>query len=322
MFPLFLSLSLSLSFSLGKVGKGALGLTAAVRFLVAGRPQRVRARVLKSRRETAVYVDEMRCWCVLVGLLALTVPLASDESATTTELADTSDVFFNATTWSDDDYYYVDDNEDEHQEFLPDPEALTADEEDEEEVVVLDAETRVVAEALIQELDDLSNKLNEDDKVEEEEDKPTASAQVSPADVLKLEKLLQSAGLTPNSPLMQSLMAQRRNAIPASAAEGAPALGSLLGKAPIRPGSTVAAAAVGNSFLTPGMTKKNVEEIKLELKHMLFGPDNRRTQVRNECNHCRGLHQVVCHMQIWANYFFFLMAALVSWVNEVFPGPS
>jgi len=222
---------------------------------------------------------KMRVWCILASMVALTVSLASDESLTVT--TDDSVSSINSTqylTEADEFIEYYD--EEAEQEFLPEPEALTDDDE-EEEVVVLDDETRIVAEALIQELDDLSNKLQDDEteETEQPEGLPTPSKVVSPSDVIKLERLLESAGLAPNSPLMRNLMHQRRTAVPASAlGPGVAGLGELLSNTPINHGKTASAAVASNALLSPGMTKQNVEEIKLELRHMLFGPD-RKTQV-------------------------------------------
>ena len=242
---------------------------------------------------------KMRCWCVLVGLMALTVPMASDESGAVSHdvllpATSSSEDFVGendetARSWSSDDeeYFYDDDEE----EFLPDPEALTDEQHEDEDGIVLDENSRMAAEALIQELDVISNSLQDDDGGnKDDDDKPeelpspsalssTRPSVVSPADVKQLETLLKSAGLTPDSPLMQNLMQQRhRNAIPASALgpSGPNNLGSLLKSAPINVGASPASV---NSLITPGMTKKNVEEIKLELKHMLFGPDNRKIPV-------------------------------------------
>ncbi len=209
-------------------------------------------------------------WCILLGLVALTVSLSTSVDE---EHHHQSDQFLNTTlfaeqqeeveTTTDDLLPYEDEYLDDESEFLPDPEALT-DGEEEEEVVVLDAESRIVAEQLIQELDHISNKLQDD------EETVGTSRAISSAEVKKLERLLESAGLSPNSPLLQGLMQQRQDAVPASALgpgmAGMAGLGSLLGgTAPVGSGSVLAPGA---------MTKKNVEEIKVELKHMLFGPEN------------------------------------------------
>lgn len=262
----------------------------------------------------------MRFWCLLVGLTALTVSITSDEPVVTLSSPSSSsaeDVVSDdgtARSWTpendgEEEYFYEDE-----EEFLPDPEALTDDQqEDDDEVVVLDEKSRVVAEALIQELDQISNNLQEDEDVKDAdsaEPLPSASALssnrpavVRPEDVRQLEKMLHSAGLTPNSPLMQNLMQQRhRNAIPATALgpSGPSSLSSLLAGAPINVGSAGDPATVVNSLLTPGMTKKNVEEIKKELKHMLFGPDNRKNPVELD----RSCYSLGFVASIWFSCFY------------------
>lgn len=246
-----------------------------------------------------VYTSEMR-WCLLLlGLVALTVSTSSNvELHQDANVHQSEDPLLNTTlfaeapleenhqlpeeiesTTNDDDLQFDDDDEytDDESEFLPDPEALTdeegtEDEDEEEEVVVLDDETRVVAEQLIQELDHISNKLQDD------EETVGTSRAISSAEVKKLERLLETAGLSPNSPLLQNLMQQRQDAIPASvlgpSMAGMAGLSSLLGgTTPIGSGSSVEVSR--SSPIAPGsMTKKNVEEIKYELKHMLFGPEN------------------------------------------------
>lgn len=219
-------------------------------------------------------------WCILLGLVAMTVSMSAiDEQSQNHQFNyhNTSDinppaaeidphqqqdeVETSTEEFLEDDYYL----DDEESEFLPDPEALV-DGQEEEEVVVLDDETRIVAEQLIQELDHIGNKLQDDQET------LASSRSVSTAEVKKLERLLESAGLTPSSPLLQVLMQQRQDAIPASALgpgmDGMSGLSSLLG------GASPVGAVGSSSFIAPGsMTKKNVEEIKVELKHMLFGPD-------------------------------------------------
>ena len=234
-------------------------------------------------------------WCLLLGLVALTVSTSSNVELHR-DANHQSDPLLNTTlfaeaplqdnhqlpdevesTTNDDDLQFDDDDEytDDESEFLPEPEALTDEEgteEGEEEVVVLDDETRVVAEQLIQELDHISNKLQDD------EETVGTSRAITSAEVKKLERLLETAGLSPNSPLLQNLMQQRQDAIPASvlgsSMDGMAGLSSLLGgTTPIGSGSSVEVSR--SSPIAPGsMTKKNVEEIKYELKHMLFGPEN------------------------------------------------
>lgn len=229
-------------------------------------------------------------WCLLLGLVALTVSTSnvhqdpnhqSDPLLNTTlfaeaPLEDARQLEEVESTTDDEGLPFEDDEYlDDESEFLPDPEALT--DEAEEEVVVLDAETRIVAEQLIQELDQISNKLQDD------EETVGTSRAISSAEVKKLERLLESAGLSPNSPLLQNLMHQKQDAIPASVLgpnmAGMAGLSSLLGgTAPIGSGSLASASSDSvsrSSPIVPGsMTKKNVEEIKHELKHMLFGPEN------------------------------------------------
>ncbi|EFX81638.1 hypothetical protein DAPPUDRAFT_241957 [Daphnia pulex] len=236
-------------------------------------------------------------WCLFLGLVALSVSTSnvhqdpnhqSDSLLNTTLFAeaplgeDTHQLDEVEATTNDEDHslpFEDDDDEylDDESEFLPDPEALTDDGgEEEEEVVILDAETRIVAEQLIQELDHISNKLQDD------EETVGTSRAISSAEVKKLERLLETAGLSPNSPLLQNLMHQKHEAIPASVLgpnmAGMAGLSSLLGgTAPIGSGSLASASSQvsRSSPIVPGsMTKKNVEEIKYELKHMLFGPEN------------------------------------------------
>lgn len=216
-------------------------------------------------------------WCFVFCVVALIVSLSandeqSSESLAAEERADDDgyvydlDMVESATDPAEevlmeersDDYF-----DEEDAEELPDPEALTQDGE-EEEPVLLDS---IVAEQLIQELDDIGNKLQDD------EETVGSSRQISSADVKKLEKLLESAGLTPHSPLMQTLMNQRKNALPSSALgpemDGMSGLRSLIGG-----GTPVGGGAAPSSILAPRtMTKKNVEDIKRELKQMLFGSD-------------------------------------------------
>lgn len=224
----------------------------------------------------------MRWWCTLVaGLLALAVSLSAStyEEIGNYHYRSSNDSSFgvadhssNQTTLLEVDYLDDDDHQelsteeyldDEYQldegEMLPDPEALTDNEqEEEEEVVYLDSETRIVAEQLIQELDDIGNKLQND-----EETLGTSRA-VSSAEVEKLEKLLESAGLTTNSPFFHGLMQQQRHETPVSD--------------PVGPSTAISLPYSGSTYLIApsGLNKKNVEDIKLELKHMLFGPDNVR----------------------------------------------
>lgn len=221
-------------------------------------------------------------WCLLLGLVALTVSTSNDgihadgqqvEPVLNTTMfaeAPLSSQAEDVETTTEDVAYEDDEYLDDESEFLPDPEALT-DEEGDEEVVVLDAESRIVAEQLIQELDQISNKLQDD------EETVGTSRSISSAEVKKLEKLLDSAGLSPNSPLLQSLMQQRQDAIPSSvlgpSMAGMAGLSSLLGgTAPI--GSGASASSTSSTIVPGAMTKKNVEEIKYELKQMLFGPEN------------------------------------------------
>lgn len=228
-------------------------------------------------------------WCLLLGLVALAMASSiSDQGDLLANHANhAGDDFLNTTLFAEaplhqlehhqetgedvetaTDYLppFEDDYLDEDGEYLPDPEALV-DGEEEEEVVVLDAETRIVAEQLIQELDHISNKLQDD------EETVGTSRAISSAEVQKLEKLLESAGLTPNSALLHGLMEQRQDAIPSTSLgpgmSGMAGLGSLLG------GTSPVGSSGSSSLLAPGsMTKKNVEQIKVELKHMLFGPEN------------------------------------------------
>lgn len=225
-------------------------------------------------------------WCFLFCVVALFVSLsASDEDSPVeqssvddlaeeradSELSDdvydldmveTATDYPEAIDRSDDDYF-----DEEDAEELPEPEALTDDEEPE----TLDS---IVAEQLIQELDIIGNKLQDDDET------VGSSRQISSADVKKLEKLLESAGLTPHSPLMQTLMNQRKNALPAAALgpdmDGISGLRSLIGG-----GTPVGGGAAPSSILAPrAMTRKNVEDIKRELKLMLFGSSD--GQVRSD----------------------------------------
>lgn len=221
-------------------------------------------------------------WCLLLGLVALTVSLSTSNEEVhpngqqgepmlnTTMFAEAPMGEEQVETTTEEQLYEEDDYLDDESEFLPDPEALT-DEEGEEEVVVLDAESRIVAEQLIQELDQISNKLQDD------EETVGTSRAISSAEVKKLEKLLETAGLSPNSPLLQNLMQQRQDAIPASvlgpSMAGMAGLSSLLGgTSPI--GSGASASSTSSTIVPGAMTKKNVEEIKYELKQMLFGPEN------------------------------------------------
>lgn len=176
-----------------------------------------------------------------------------------------------------DDYHYEDAVADyEDSEYLPDPEALIGGGEqedgDDDEVVVLDEETRIQAEALIQELDSIGSKLRNDD------DTVNSSPIVSQAEVKQLEKLLETAGLGPNSPTLQNLMNQRQNAIPAEEALG-PGMGGVSGLTHLMSGNGVAPAAQGLTAslpLTTGLTKRNIEDIKRELRQMLFGSEANR----------------------------------------------
>ena len=222
-------------------------------------------------------------WCILLGLVALSLSTPADQEQQSSESS-----FLNTTMFAEDAHHHqqqVDEVEattddlpyedeyldDDESEFLPDPEALIDGEEEEEEVVVLDAESRIVAEQLIQELDHISNKLQDD------EETVGTSRAITSAEVKKLERLLESAGLSPTSPLLQNLMQQNQDAVPASSLgsskTGMTGLGSLLGgTSPVGSGST--SSGSGSLFAPGAMTKKNVEEIKVELKHMLFGPEN------------------------------------------------
>jgi len=237
----------------------------------------------------------MHLCCFLMGLMA--AALASDETVSTVSLTadDWVPAVVNSSSGSSDephaealiapaaaedrmdtnDYHYdVGDYEDS--EYLPDPEALVDGQDDDDEVVVLDDETRIVAEALIQELDNIGSKLNNDD------DTVSASPLISPVEVKQLEEMLESAGLTPNSPTLQHLMSQRQNAIPAEDILG-PGMGGLPGLTHVISGDGIIKETVAQPQslasippLTTGLTKRNIEDIKRELKHMLFGSDEKR----------------------------------------------
>jgi len=235
----------------------------------------------------------MHLCCFLMGLMA--VALASDETVSTVSLTDdwVPAVVNSSNGQSDephaealiapaaaedrmDEYYQYDAGDYEDSEYLPDPEALVDGEDDDDEVVVLDDETRIVAEALIQELDNIGSKLNSDD------DTVNASPLISPVEVKQLEKLLETAGLTPNSPTLQNLMNQRHNAIPAEDVLG-PGMGGLPGLTHMISGDGVIKETVAQPQglsaippLTTGLTKRNIEDIKRELKFMLFGSDEKR----------------------------------------------
>ena len=223
-------------------------------------------------------------WCFIFSVVALIVSLSANDESDSPESSHFAeersddegyiydlDMVESATDYPEevhveersDDYF-----DNEEIEELPEPEALTQDEE-EEEPVLLDS---IVAEQLIQELDDIGNKLLDEDET------VGSSRQISSADVKKLEKLLESAGLTPHSPLMQTLMNQRKNAVPASAL--GPEMGGMSGlRSLIGGGTPVGGGAAPSSILAPRtMTKKNVDDIKRELKLMLFGSDG---QVRD-----------------------------------------
>lgn len=214
-------------------------------------------------------------WCILFGLVALAVSMSTnseDSGSTNDNLA--NDHPSNTTSLPEADYIddsglsteeYLDDEylDEVDGELLPDPEALT---DEEEEVVILDNETRIVAEQLIQELDDIGNKLQND-----EETLGTSRA-VSSAEVEKLERLLESAGLAPTAPIFHGLMQPRQDGEPS---EG-PTMAAMTGLGGLF-GGDVSPGASGSYVKPSALTKKNVEDIKIELKHMLFGPDNVRT---------------------------------------------
>jgi hypothetical protein len=150
---------------------------------------------------------------------------------------------------------------------------------DEEEFIIIDDTTRLAAEKLIHELDEISNKLKDDETI-------GTSRAISSADVSSLEKLLKTAGLTPDSPILKNLQQNLQTLQMAQNPSGAgsvPNLGGLggLGALGNMGGMGGLAGGMGGmggmaglgGLLAPGMTKKNVEEIKAELKEMLFGPD-------------------------------------------------
>ena len=158
--------------------------------------------------------------------------------------------------------------------------------EEEEEFIIIDDTTRLAAEKLIHELDEISNKLQDDETI-------GTSRAISSADVSSLEKLLKTAGLTPDSPILKNLqqnlqtlqMAQNRSGVGSvpnlGGLGGLGALGNMGGMGGLAGGMGGLAGGLGGmggmaglgGLLAPGMTKKNVEEIKAELKEMLFGPD-------------------------------------------------
>ena len=145
-------------------------------------------------------------------------------------------------------------------EYLQQPEALIQGEaeqegagEEEEEVALLED---VVAEQLIQVLDDIGKHLDDKD-----DSTPGESRPVQSADLNRLDHLLIQSGLTQDSDLMQKMTQKNRNMISSLIRLGALDGHGTDGRTGLIP------------ILAPGMTKKNVEEVKKELQEMLFGPD-------------------------------------------------
>ena len=122
---------------------------------------------------------------------------------------------------------------------------------DDDDVIYLDDDKRIVAQQLIQELDEISSKLDEDDG-----GTIGASHTISSTDLANVDTLLFNAGLTPRSKpsrhfgkfsSLESLF-ERSDSQGDSSNERIP-------------------------LLVPGMTKKNVDDIKAELKQLLFSTE-------------------------------------------------
>lgn len=156
-------------------------------------------------------------------------------------------------------------------ELLPEPEALTSSDEGDslEGLVDIDDGTRIVAEKLIQELDEISSKLDDDETI-------GTSRAISSVDVNALDRLLKSAGLSSESPLFKNLKSVPHNSNKAMAQPNVAEIGGLGGLA-----SGMSALGSLGGLLNPSMTKKNVEEIKAELKEMLFGHEEPKVSERS-----------------------------------------
>jgi len=147
------------------------------------------------------------------------------------------------------------DREDSREEYAEDlPEAqpwAKAKVDDDDDVIYLDDDKRIVAQQLIQELDEISSKLDDNDRRT-----IGASHAITSTDLANVDTLLFNAGLTPSSK-------QIRN------------FGWISSKDSMFERSDAQSDQINERIplLVPGMTKKNVEDIKTELKQLLFSTE-------------------------------------------------
>lgn len=186
----------------------------------------------------------MRC-SVLLSLLVLFSPLTAEDVTQVDQLE--VDRFA---------------SDEEYAEDLPEAQPWgQARVDDDDDVIYLDDDKRIVAEQLIQELDEISSKLDDGDKRT-----IGASQAITSTDLANVDTLLFNAGLTPrNKPKIRNVgkLSSLDSLFERSDSQSDP----ISERVPL---------------LVPGMTKKNVEDIKTELKQMLFSTEYADKKVRRQ----------------------------------------
>ena len=195
----------------------------------------------------------MRC-SVLLSLLVLFSPLTAEDVTQVDQLE--VDRFA---------------SDEEYAEDLPEAQPWgQARVDDDDDVIYLDDDKRIVAEQLIQELDEISSKLDDGDKRT-----IGASQAITSTDLANVDTLLFNAGLTPrNKPKIRNVgkLSSLDSLFERSDSQSDP----ISERVPL---------------LVPGMTKKNVEDIKTELKQMLFSTEYADKKVKTT----HSIRNSLCH---------------------------